>query len=361
MRSNISFKKKMIKYTLFILVVIADIACCAQDSLFMGTRQELYSKVLKEKRPYRIALPKSYTDKKYTPASYPVLYVLDGEMAFEYYTSVVRFLSRGVYASIPEMIVVGIDNTDRTRDLTPTKASKPSPNDTAKLLFTNSGGAENFIQFIGTELMPAIDSVYRTNGYTIFAGHSFGGLFASWVLLNHTHLFNAYLLHDPSLWWDRQYMLKQTAQQLPAINFKKARVYVSQANNEEKGSFDEHFESIKTFSHICDSVNNKTLALQYRFYENEDHGTIPMPATFDGLKYIFDGFWCDFKKISSNKNYLTESYKAFSEKINHRFAPSEPVLDFIVHYFKNQNKMEQAAVVLKQYQQLYPKTAPVKL
>lgn len=351
----------MIKYVLFILVVIADMACYAQESLFIGTKQELYSKVLKENRPYRVSLPVSYNNKKYTPVSYPVLYVLDGEMAFEYYTAIVRFLSRGVYASIPEMIVVGIDNTDRTRDLTPTKASKRSPDDASKILFSNSGGGENFIQFIGTELIPAIDSAYRTNSYKIFAGHSFGGLFASWVLLNHPHLFNAYLVHDPSLWWDNQYMLKQTAQLLPAINFKKTRAYVSQANNEDKGSFDEHFESIKTFHRICDSVNNKTLAIQYRFYEHEDHGTLPLPAAYDGLKFIFDGFWSDFKKIAANKNHLTENYRAFSEKINYRFIPAEPMLDFIINYFKNQHKTEEAEAVLKQYQLLYPKTAPAKL
>ncbi|MFT3902336.1 MAG: alpha/beta hydrolase-fold protein [Niabella sp.] len=351
----------MLKYALFILVTITSIACHAQDSLFTGTRQQLYSATLKEKRPYRVALPASYSNKKYTPASYPILYVLDGEMAFDYYVSIVRFLSKGVYASIPEMIVVGIDNTDRTRDLTPTKSAKPSPDDAAKMLFTNSGGSENFIQFISTELMPAIDSAYRTNGYKIFAGHSFGGLFTTWVLLNHTRFFNAYLIHDPSLWWDNQYMLKQAHQLLPTINFKKTRAYISQANNEDKGSFDEHFESIRTFNRICDSVNNKTLALKYRFYEHEDHGTLPLPATYDGLKFIFDGYWCDFKKITANKNYLEENYKAFSQKLNYTFQPSEPMLDFIVKYFKNQNKTEEAETVLKQYQHLYPKTAPVKL
>ena len=166
------------KATLLILTITACLWTTAQEPIIIGTKHQLYSNLLKEQRSYRISLPKSYTDKKYKPASYPVLYLLDGEMAFEYYVSVVRFLSKGVYASIPEMIVIGIDNTDRTRDLTPTKASKRSPDDAAKILFTNSGGGENFIQFINTELIPAVDSAYRTNGYKIFAGHSFGGLYS---------------------------------------------------------------------------------------------------------------------------------------------------------------------------------------
>ncbi|HOZ84736.1 MAG TPA: alpha/beta hydrolase-fold protein [Niabella sp.] len=351
----------MIRLVFSFLFLMAQVHGIAQDSLCIGSKHPLYSTVLKEDRTYRIALPNSYYNKKYSPASYPVLYLSDGEMAFDYYVSIVRFLSKGVYAHIPEMIVVGIDNTDRTRDLTPSKASKPSPDDSTKLLFTNSGGADHFLQFITTDLIPSIESSYRTNGFKVFAGHSFGGLFSSWVLLNHPDLFDAYLIHDPSLWWDNQLILKQTSQRLPKAHFKKTRVYLSQANNEDKGGFDEHFESIKRFNFLKDSMNNKSLTIQYRFYENEDHGTIPFPASFDGLKFIFDGFWCDFKKISSNKNLLMEHYKAFSRKTTHSFNPSEPMLDFIVKYFKKNNKKEEAEAVLKQYQQLYPKTAPTKL
>src|SRR5690606_32596372 len=115
-------------------------------------------------------------------------------------------------------------------------SQKRSPDDSTKILFTNSGGGTDFVQFISAELAPLIDSAYRTSGFTVFAGHSFGGLAATNILLNHTDLFNAYIIHDPSLWWGDQYLLKQSVTRLPAINFHKKRVYLSQADNEDKGS-----------------------------------------------------------------------------------------------------------------------------
>jgi len=347
----------------FILFLLLSIVFngIAQDSVVAGARQQLYAKVLQEKRTFSISVPASYHSKKYTPATYPVLYVLDGETSFEYVAAIVKFLSKGVYAHIPEMIVVGIHNTNRTRDFTPTQAFINHPEDSTQKLFTESGGNAQFNKFLTTELIPYIDSLYRTNGFKIFAGHSFGGLAVTNVLLHYPELFNAYIIHDPSYWWDNSYMLKEASKVIPKTNYNQTRVYLAQAENENKGSFDAHFESIKTFNHIVDSIANPSFAYQYKFYETEDHGTVAVPASFDGLKYIFDGYWADFKKLSTNKEYLTDSYNVFSKKVNFMFLPPEPKLDFIVNYFKTQKNMNAATEALQLYQKLYPKTAPTKL
>ena len=69
---------------------------------------------------------------------------------------------------MPEVIVVGVTNTDRTRDLSPSR----DPN------FPTSGGADRFLDFFEKELVPFVESGYRTAPFRIFAGHSAGGLFA---------------------------------------------------------------------------------------------------------------------------------------------------------------------------------------
>lgn len=181
------------------------------------------------------------------------------------------------------------------------------------------------------------------------------------MLLQHPGFFNAYIVHDPSYWWDEGYTLKDARKRLPRADYKSGRMFLSQAGDEEKGSFKSHFESVKIFKHIVDSVQNTSLNFQYKYYGNEDHGTIPFPATFDGLKFIFEGYWADFKKLSVNKNHLAENYASFSKEMGFTFNPSEPMLDFIINYFKAQDKTQEAEAVLKQYQILYPETAPVKL
>ncbi|MFV0606481.1 MAG: alpha/beta hydrolase, partial [Niabella sp.] len=196
----------MTKIILSLFTIFLAIICVAQDSIIIGSNDTLFSKILREDRRYSISLPVSYNNPKYTPAKYPVLFILDGEINFEFTTGIVKYLSRGVYAHIPEMIVVGIHNTDRTRDMTPTQSFLESPDIPNQQLFTNSGGNKNFSQFIIKELIPAIDSQYRTNGFNILSGHSFGGLAVTNMLLQNPDAFQAFIIHDPSCWWDNGYI-----------------------------------------------------------------------------------------------------------------------------------------------------------
>ena len=68
----------------------------------------------------------------------------------------------------------------------------------------SSGGADKFLQFIETELMPEVEKRYRTQPFRVLAGHSLGGLFAVHALSTRPGLFNAYVAVSPSLWWDGQ-------------------------------------------------------------------------------------------------------------------------------------------------------------
>ena len=103
-----------------------------------------------------------------------MLYLTDAERQFGHTVTTVEFLSRN--GRMPPMIVVGLFNTDRTRDLTPYKDKE----DDAQL--PTAGGADRFLQFVETELMPWVERQYRTQKFRAFAGHSFGGLFAMHAL-----------------------------------------------------------------------------------------------------------------------------------------------------------------------------------
>src|SRR6185369_3299172 len=97
-----------------------------------------------------------------TSQRYPVVYLLDGDAHFPSVVGLVQQLSQvNGNTVVPEMIVVAIPNTDRTRDLTPTHVSTDAPFMDSNFART-SGGGENFISFIEKELMPHIDSVYPT-------------------------------------------------------------------------------------------------------------------------------------------------------------------------------------------------------
>ncbi|MGG9972444.1 alpha/beta hydrolase [Ferruginibacter sp. SUN002] len=65
------------------------------------------------------------------------------------------------------------------------------------------GHIEDFYQFLKTELIPKINSKYRTNNENnSILGHSLGGLFAFYCLFKNETLFTNYYALSPALWID---------------------------------------------------------------------------------------------------------------------------------------------------------------
>ena len=150
------FKSVSNNYAIYLLKYL----CTKKEAIVTGEKIEIYSKVLDENRKILISLPEGY-DK--SEEKYPVLYLLDGEFFFLQATSAVKYLSELGYIRnqpIPQLIVVGIVNVDRNRDYTPTYAPQQD-----NLEFPTSGGADKFLEFMISELLPYIESNYRTVPY----------------------------------------------------------------------------------------------------------------------------------------------------------------------------------------------------
>ena len=122
----------------------------------IGSEHTLISQVLGEERHYFINLPASYQkDEVYTDKKYPVLILLDADNNFRFASSMIQFMSAAETEQIPEMIVVAVVNTDRTRDMT-----------------TGLGRQkDNFLTFLESELLPQIDQQYRTLRWSSLAAH----------------------------------------------------------------------------------------------------------------------------------------------------------------------------------------------
>src|SRR6187397_1521618 len=205
----------------FILLVIISLGSYAQtdNKIVIGKVDSVYSTILKEQRKVWVYLPNMKAGMQNPGQRYPVVYLLDGDGHFESVVGMIQQLSQvNGNTIVPEMIIVGIPNTDRTRDLTPTHIASDPPMMDSNFSKT-TGGGENFVAFIEKELMPHIDSVYSTAPYKILIGHSFGGLTVMNVLTNHTKLFNAYIAIDPSMWYDRERFLATTKKKLSEIKY----------------------------------------------------------------------------------------------------------------------------------------------
>src|SRR6185437_4590469 len=140
---------------------------------------------------------------------YPVVYQTDAPGHVNEMGSSADFLVAN--NRMPQVIIVAIANTDRTRDLTPTHWNRKLPEGKADPSPT-AGGADKFLDFIQTELIPEVERRYRVAPYKIFAGHSLGGLLAIHALITRPDMFNAYIAVSPALQWDDGHTLHQAQQ-----------------------------------------------------------------------------------------------------------------------------------------------------
>jgi predicted alpha/beta superfamily hydrolase len=153
------------------------------------------SRALGEPRRINVHVPKTYLAT--TTARFPVLYMPDGGLDEDFAHVVNTVDSLIALEAIRPVIVVGIPNTERRRDLTgPTRFTSDSA------IAVHVGGSAAFRRFIRDELFPAVKSRYRTTEERSVVGESLAGLFIVETFLEEPALFTHYIALDPSLWWN---------------------------------------------------------------------------------------------------------------------------------------------------------------
>ncbi|GGF06601.1 hypothetical protein SAMN05443634_11310 [Chishuiella changwenlii] len=346
------------KYIFTLFLICSFSLLKAQTPYTIGETHTLHSSILNQDRIIDIQLPKNYSNENFSKGKYPVVYVLDGDFNFALLASLERFSTKFLYRPQPEMIVVGIRNTDRAKDYTPTKSKEKTPDN--KLMYETSGGADLFASFIEKELQPYINKKFRTNGFNVLHGHSFGGLFAIHTLINHTNLFDAYIAIDPSLWWDNKVVYEQAKKEFKIKDFKNKSLYVALAH-EEMGSSTDRLEHGSTIKKFCEEVMpTSNLYSSWKYYPDYDHGSVPVSSSYDAMGAIFKGIELPVKEIPQNPELLKNTYSSFSKKMNHLFVPEESLLIELIKYTQRVNQQENAKRIIDYALELYPKSSQLK-
>jgi predicted alpha/beta superfamily hydrolase len=253
-------------------------AALAQPPTGTVKRLTLKSAVLGEDRVVLVHTPAGYETNK---VSYPVLYMTDGDTHMGHTASTIEFLTRN--GRISDLIVVGVTNTDRTRDLTPVKSTNKNP--AGEVQFPTSGGADNFLKFFETELIPEIEKQYRVQPYRILAGHSLGGLFAIHSMISKPGLFNSYVAVSPSLQWENGEELKRAEDFLKNQKEMKVTLFVSIGN--EPGAIGDCFDAFKD---VLSKTSIKNFEWQAERMADEDHGSVVLRSHYFGLRKIYEGW-----------------------------------------------------------------------
>ena len=246
----------------------------ASTPLVIGETFTIESKVLNETRRINVYLPPPYAAS--ATARLPVLYMPDGGMA-EDFLHVAGLIQVSVgNATMRPFVLVGIENTQRRRDLT-----GPTQDDEDRKIAPQVGGSAAFRRFIRSELMPAVTSRYRTTGETAIIGESLAGLFIVETFFLEPDLFDTFIAFDPSLWWNRDDLVTTAGRRLAGPANRPKTLYLASSGEEEMarltGALAGHLRRGAPAS----------LKWHYEAMPSETHGTIYHPAALAALRRLF--------------------------------------------------------------------------
>jgi predicted alpha/beta superfamily hydrolase len=233
-------------------------------------------------------------DARTSGKAYPVVYMLDADYSFALVRNIVRhFADRG---DLPELILVAIaypgaaSNRDiyrrnRTRDYTPVYAPDGGYGAEFQRL---SGGGPKFRGFLAKELFPFIErKLPAAKGDRAIIGHSYGGLFAAYVLLTEPQLFNRYIIVSPSLWYANHTAMTMTDGAAKSGLRPQARVFLAVGAAENQPQADRSMvDDLKEFAGKLKRLPGLHAHLQV--FEGETHNSVFPGAVTRGLRVVFD-------------------------------------------------------------------------
>ena len=248
-----------------------------KTAIIIGNKFDIKSTILDEKRTCLISLPDSYYDASGVDKRYPIIIVLDGYTHFKTAAGIVHFMSSDRIRNnlMRESIIIAIENVDRERDFTLAKIKTKRPN--------TMGGGRDFLNFIEQELISYIDENYRTAPHRTLVGHSLGGLLTLNSYMDTNSIFNAYISIDPSIWWNEEIM-KKKVDSISSISLNK-KLYIATANQGE-GSYARNKKRHDDLYALLKKKSKKALQVEIKYFEKENHRSVPLIALYEGFKYI---------------------------------------------------------------------------
>ncbi len=235
-----------------------------------------------------VATPPNYPESGKT---YPVVYALDADYSFALTRNVIEhFVER---EDLPPMILVAIAYpgaaTDRdlykltrTRDYTPAFVKEGGYG----LEFQKvSGGASKFKAFLAQEVFPFVERKFAADPKDrTIVGHSYGGLFGTYVLLTEPSMFKRYVIVSPSLWYDDRLAFQMEEAAAARGEPANANVFLSAGSLEDPsmpGDARDLYAKLK-------SRNRPGLKLTLQVFDDERHDSIFPAAVTRGLRTVFE-------------------------------------------------------------------------
>ncbi|NNC48999.1 MAG: esterase [Flaviramulus sp.] len=262
--------------------------------------ETIQSSKLGEERELKIQLPRGYSSDN--NKTYPLFIVFDGDYMFEAVAGNVDYFS--YWEDMPEAIVVGINQAGKRYDDCMYSEQNSLPIDT---------GA-SFFEFIGMELIPHIERVYKAGNFRVAVGHGETANFINYFLMKPNPLFQGYISVSPELAPNMIDYLPETL----AKSQSKIFYYLANTNN-DAASIKQMAEALNK---DISAISNNNLYFDFDSFEGPSHYSVPTHA----IPKAIEGFFKVFQPISKKEYkevileleispvlYLQEKYQAISD------------------------------------------------
>jgi len=255
----------------------------------------IHSQKLSEDRVFSFSLPASYNKNK--DQKYPLLVLLDGDYLFDPFSGAITY--GNYWDDLPEVIIVGIHQGKEREYDTDLEAESGLPIEK---------GAK-FFEFIGSELLPALEKKYRIAPFRIIAGHDFTAGYLNLFLYKDNPLFDAYISLSPELGVDME-------TRIPArLNLTKKPLFYYQSTAD--GDLKKTQKRIKDLDANIKTLTNPNLYYQLDEFKNASHYSLVLHSIPNALYHLFGAYQpistAEFQdkivKLSSDYvGYLTKKY-----------------------------------------------------
>ncbi|HEY0436933.1 MAG TPA: alpha/beta hydrolase-fold protein [Phenylobacterium sp.] len=238
----------------------------------------------------------------------PVVYVLDGNLAFAMTAQIARSLQYGPFP-LPKTLVVGIGYHDaydrkglrpgqlRMRDLTPCndeaiearlRAAPPPWGMPPGIRF---GGAAAFLRFIETAVKPFVASRYPVDqDDQTLLGTSAGGLCALYALFTAPESFKRYVAISPALHWGERHLFDLEAQLAARTPDLPVQLFLGVGGCEEAHDADQ--KMVSNLYELDSRLRRRaypSLDIGFHVFPDETHMSVYPAGVSRGLSTVFGG------------------------------------------------------------------------
>lgn len=223
--------------------------------------------------------------------NYPLIISLDPDYSFAIIRNIVEHLSDR--NDIPPVVVASIGyagettmrsyRMNRSRDYTPVF----DPDDGyGKEFQAESGGGKKFLNFIEEELIPLLQERFGATGKRVLVGHSYGGLFTSYAMLERPSLFQGYIAVSPSLWYHDHWIFQREKSFAQENADLPVQAYFAVGDHEINGNYN-MVRDLRNYAAQLRSRNRTNLELRNDLLTDETHNSIFPRAVSNGIRFIW--------------------------------------------------------------------------